>query len=242
LDSLIVLDDVSVDRAAVAGWSPLPRSSAGAADTLESWLALPYGGPERVVMTSFTTEAEQGLKPSRRGAGPPGGEVFQTLCRFMANGARTMLLTRWRTNGRTNFDLVREFVQELPNEPAADSWRRSVMLAREAPLDISREPRLKRSDDKVELPTADHPFFWAGYVLVDTGTRPGQEEQPAKADGAGSVTTGAPPTPPLPPPTIPQPPAGAKPEGVDTKGSSAEKAEGGVKSDPPKPMEVEVGK
>ncbi|MEX2316939.1 MAG: CHAT domain-containing protein [Pirellulales bacterium] len=241
LDSLIVLDDVSMDRAAVAGWSPLPRSSAGASDTLESWLALPYGGPERVVMTSFTTEAEQGLKPSRRGAGPPGSEVFQTLCRFMANGARTMLLTRWRTNGRTNFDLVREFVQELPHEPAADAWRRAVVLAREGPLDIGREPRLKRSDDKAELPTADHPFFWAGYLLVDTGARPGEDVEQVMAAGAsGSAMNATPPAPPLPPPTIPQPPqTEPKPEGGSPKAKVPEKSDAEAKMESQKsPMDV----
>jgi hypothetical protein len=41
---------------------------------------------------------------------------------------------------------------------------------------------LKRSDEQVEMPTADHPFFWAGYLLVDTGPRP-EVEAAAVADG-----------------------------------------------------------
>jgi hypothetical protein len=89
----------------------------------------------------------------------------------MANGARTILLTRWRTGGRTNFELVREFVQELPQIPATEAWQRACLLARESPLDASREPRLKKSDDAAAPPTADHPFFWAGYLLVDSNTR-----------------------------------------------------------------------
>jgi hypothetical protein len=226
LDGLIVLDDVGIDRAAGAGWSPFPRSSGGGTDTLEAWMALPYGGPERFVMTSFTTEAEQGLRTTRRaGAGAPGSEVFQTLCRLMANGARTILLTRWRTNGRTNFDLVREFVQELPHEPAAEAWRRSVVLARESPLDINREPRLKRSDDKSDLPTADHPFFWAGYILVDTGTRPGQDDVPGAPAASGSTKASTMPAPPLPAPGTTTPPAGALPDaGKDKIEKSADSA------------------
>jgi hypothetical protein len=120
--------------------------------------------------------AETGLKGSRRSsprsaAARPGSEIFQTACGLMAGGARTVLVTRWRTGGRTNFDLVREFVQELPNSPAADAWQRACVLAREAPLDITHEPRVTRPDESAETPTADHPFFWAGYLLVDSTPR-----------------------------------------------------------------------
>ena len=115
----------------------------------------------------------------------------------MAGGARSILMTRWRTSGRTNFDLVREFAKELPNALAADAWPRACLLAREAPLDAVREPRLKRSDETGDLPTADHPFFWAGYMLVDTGPRPVVPEPPkpagevAKAGAAKSATANA---------------------------------------------------
>jgi hypothetical protein len=91
------------------------------------------------------------------------------------------LLTRWRTGGRTNFELVREFGRELPHAPATEAWQRACLLAREAPLEASREPRLKRTDETGELPTADHPFFWAGYLLVDTS--PGPAEKAEKAEG-----------------------------------------------------------
>jgi CHAT domain len=173
LDELIVLDEVEPGRDSGYSWSPLGHSKGGADDTLATWFALPYGGPERVVLTGFSTAAEQGLKGSRRSASrngslPPGGEIFQAVCGLMANGARTILLTRWRSGGRTNIDLVREFVQELPQMPATEAWQRSCLLAREAPLDAVREPRLKLGKDAESPPTADHPFFWAGYLLVDS--------------------------------------------------------------------------
>jgi hypothetical protein len=106
---------------------------------------------------------------------------------MMAGGARTVLITRWRTGGRTNFDLVREFAKELPNVPAAEAWQRATLLAREAPLDPAKEPRLKKADDTADMPTADHPFFWAGYLLVDTGPRP---EPPAKEEPAAKPEPG----------------------------------------------------
>jgi hypothetical protein len=227
LDTLIVLDESS-DRAS-AGWSPLPKSSAGASDTLDAWMELPFGGPERVVISSFTTEAEQGLRTMRRGAADsPGGEVFQTVCRLMANGARTILLSRWRTGGRTNYDLVREFVQVLPETPAADAWRRAVMLAREAPVDVNREPRLKRSANLTALPTAEQPFFWAGYLLVDTGTRPAREikvVQPPTPPAGEVINDAAGATIRLPLPPLPAPQsAGGKQEPAKRGGDAGNKA------------------
>jgi CHAT domain-containing protein len=97
----------------------------------------------------------------------------------MSCGARTVLISRWRTGGQTSIDLVREFVQELPHTPAADAWQRSVQLSLVQPIRIDREPRLK--DLAAErAPAAAHPFFWAGYLLVDTGEVPPAEEPAAE--------------------------------------------------------------
>jgi hypothetical protein len=130
----------------------------------------------------------------------------------MSSGTRSILLTRWRTGGRTNFDLVREFAKESADTPAAEAWQRACLLARENPLDQTHEPRLKRSEETGDMPKADHPFFWAGYLVVDTGPRP---EKPAGPEAA------------------------AKEAAKDKKiPPPAKPAEGGVKPPPPK-MEKE---
>jgi hypothetical protein len=125
------------------------------------------------VITGLPTAAETSLKGPRRGDAAttlPGNELFQSVCALMASGARTVLVSRWRTGGQMNLQLVREFVQELEYAPADEAWQRSVLLAWETPLDATQEPRLKRLKEGVEPPGANHPFFWAGYLLVDTGT------------------------------------------------------------------------
>ena len=122
----------------------------------------------------------------------------------MASGARTVLLTRWRTSGQTNLEIVREFVQELPDNSAAAAWQRSIALARELPLDASQEPRLKKLDDSAEATKASHPFFWAGYMLLDTGTRPAREtENDAKPAADGTDTKMAAPQKPVAAPVVP---------------------------------------
>lgn len=194
LDQLVVLDDVTLNRNDPLDWSPLPRPRGRGGDSLSAWMGLPLEGPERVVVTGLPTAAETSLKMPRRGAGAetlPGNDLFQSLCALMASGARTVLVSRWRTGGQMNLQLVREFVQELEHAPADEAWQRSVLLAWETPLDAAQEPRLKRLSEGAEPPGANHPFFWAGYLLVDTGTGKGQTaEVDAKAAGGAKGREG----------------------------------------------------
>ncbi len=194
LDQLVVLDDVDFSKNDPYAWSPLPKSRGKKADSLAAWMGLPYEGPERVVVTGLPTAAETGLKTPRRGdaTGPvPGSEIFDSVCALMASGARTVLVSRWRTGGQMNLQLVREFMQELEHSPADQAWQRSVLLAWETPLDAAQEPRLKRLEEGAEPPGADHPFFWAGYLLVDTGTgdaaKPPEKELAKDAAAVGEA-------------------------------------------------------
>ena len=97
----------------------------------------------------------------------PGDEVFLSVCGLMSCGARTILLSRWRSGGQSSFDLVREFAQELPHTSPADAWQRAVMLESDTQLNLEAEPRIKHSATD-ETPKASHPFFWAGYMLIDS--------------------------------------------------------------------------
>jgi len=173
---LIVLDDLVLSEQDPYGWvlAPIDRGKAGA--TLGDWLVLPWGGPDVVILPGFHTAAEDALKRLHRGA--PGSEVFLSVCGLMANGSRTLLLSRWRTGGQTSFDLVREFAQELPHTSASDAWQRAVLLTMDSRVNFSAEPRVKRTPTD-ETPKASQPFFWAGYLLVDSGAAPEKaEEQP----------------------------------------------------------------
>jgi hypothetical protein len=108
---------------------------------------------------------------------------------------------------------MREFLQDLPNTAAADAWQRGVELTMQTPIDPSTELRVKAGKAHVDL-TGAHPFFWAGYLVVDTGWRPAPpkaaagepmvvapSEKPA-AGAAAPATAG-----PAPPGTAPVPAA-----------------------------------
>ncbi len=166
-DGLIVLNEVPTSDEEPYEWSPLPQDQKGSG-TIANWFPLPWGGPDYVIMPSFHTAAERAMKKQ---TGEPGNEVFLSVCALMANGAQTVLLSRWRTGGQSSVDLVREFVQELPHASAADAWQRSLLLVSKDTLNPAGEPRLRLTSHE-EPPQADHPFFWAGYLLADTGSLP----------------------------------------------------------------------
>jgi hypothetical protein len=191
LDSLVVLADVDAETPDPLAWAPLPLDRAEQHGALRNWLTLPASGPQRVLLPGMHTIAERGGKtPRRRGADAaanlPGNELFYASCGLMSAGAQTVLLSRWRVGGQSTLDLVREFAQELPHTSAADAWQRSVQLLRESPIDPANELRVKPGKKPVDL-TGNHPFFWAGYLIVDTGWRP---EETAEADLAVGAEPG----------------------------------------------------
>jgi CHAT domain-containing protein len=100
--------------------------------------------------------------------------MFLSVCGLMATGARTLLISRWRTGGQSSLDLVREFAQELPQSSPADAWQRAVLLEMDSRANLEGEPRIKRGVAD-EMPKASHPFFWAGYMLVDCTPPPKPE-------------------------------------------------------------------
>jgi hypothetical protein len=187
LDRLIVLDQIALPETPVS-WAPIPFDRSKAGNTLSDWMALPWEGPETVVLPGFHTAAENALKAFSTGTrtavenglkrainpAPAGQDLFLTVCSLMSCGARTELLSRWRTGGQTSYDLVREFVQELPHAAPSDAWQRSVALTVESRINYDNEPRIKRPSDDAAL-QASHPFFWAGYLLVDSSGELAQE-------------------------------------------------------------------
>ncbi len=162
-----MLDDLDNDSKGPYDWAPMAIDRGKSSGSLAQWLKIPWGGPDQIVLPGFHTPAENGLK-----RGGSGEDLFLTVCGLMATGSRTILLSRWRDGGRTSYDLIREFVRELPHRSASDAWQRSVRLAQSADLDIAREPRVKDIPPESLPVRAVHPFFWGGYMLIDTGVVP----------------------------------------------------------------------
>jgi tetratricopeptide (TPR) repeat protein len=175
IDRLIVLNEVTPPSTGY-DWSPLPNDAKSPSSPLAQWFSLPFSGPEQVMLPGFRTQAERAMK-----TGGDGSDLFLATCGLMANGARTVLISRWRTGGQSSIDLVREFAQELPHTTASDAWQRSVQLVSNSQVNAAAEPRLKLTL-KDTPPNADQPFFWAGFLLADTGALPMTDEEEEAAE------------------------------------------------------------
>jgi len=150
---------------------------------LGDWFAAPLGAPELVVWPGFKTPAESGLKGMSRDA-RPGDDLFFSICGLMSAGTRSMLISRWRTGGRTSQELLRQYLQELPRSEPGDAWQRSVEIAKQSSLDSSLEPRVREDREDRDI-TAEHPIFWSGFMVVDnTGQIAGGNAAGAGGDGA----------------------------------------------------------
>jgi hypothetical protein len=171
-DRLVVLDEIDDYARGPLAWSPAQVDQGKPESGLARWLELPWGGPEQIVLPGFKTAAAGSLKRV-----PDGGDMFLSITTLMAAGARTILISRWRTGGKTSVDLVREFLRELPEAGAVQAWQQSVERLRQTQLEPEREPRLSVSASAARAPMmADHPFFWSGYMLVDIAGPPPREE------------------------------------------------------------------
>jgi hypothetical protein len=163
---VLVMDDVDPLPRGAYDTAPLSLDRDKPGSTLGSWFGLPWGAPDQIVFPNFHTMAEESLRRK-----PTGDELFLAACGLLTSGSRTVVLGRWRTGGQSSNELVREFVQETPYLPASAAWQRSVQLMMEKDLNLSREPRVKVGEAERSIP-ASHPFFWAGYLVIDRGAVP----------------------------------------------------------------------
>ena len=179
IDQLIVWHTTDPnDREGHFSMMPFGYQSDSTGNELLSWMQLPWNGPQQLVLSGFSSKIE-GKQRSKAN----GDDLFLATCGLMSSGIRTVLISRWRVGGQSTLDLTREFALQMGQVPAMDAWRRSVDLLRDSELDLQREPRIreKMTDKPVK---AEHPFFWAGYMLLDTGAVPPTNEDAPAAKAA----------------------------------------------------------
>ncbi|MEC7696275.1 MAG: CHAT domain-containing protein [Planctomycetota bacterium] len=178
LDGLLVWDDLDNGSTTPLELAPLQIDRGKEGSTIQDWLATPWPGPDVILLPGFHTPSENSLKKMNvKGMNRAGDELFLTSMGLLGAGSRTLLLSRWRTGGRVAADLLKEFIQELPNTSAADAWQRAVQIVDQTDLDQDSEPRVDSDVDSPQV-TGGHPFFWSGFVLIDPGDQansPGDE-------------------------------------------------------------------
>ncbi|MBQ6829197.1 MAG: tetratricopeptide repeat protein, partial [Thermoguttaceae bacterium] len=161
LRRLVVFDEIVADG---WNWAPVVPSDARRGHGVADWIFAPWGAPRLIVLPALRTPAENALKN-----GGDGSEIFLPILAAQSTGADAMLLSRWRTGGRSAFDLSTDFLKNYESEPVADAWKRAVLNLMKRDVVLDEEPRLKTPGRSEDAPSYALPFWWAGYLLIDSG-------------------------------------------------------------------------
>lgn len=131
---------------------------------LERWIGYPNVGPEFLYVAGGNSAIVDGIKGNLVGEEL---EYYTTM--LMASGCQSMVLPRWRPGGHVPYDLPAAMLKRMPASTTAVAMREAIQEIRKAPLDLTKQTRLRSS--RGEAPTnADHPFWWAGQMVVDRGS------------------------------------------------------------------------
>ena len=161
LKRLVVFDEIAGSD---WNWSPLTPGKTRVGNSASDWILSPWGAPRLIVAPGLRTHAEDSLKN-----GGDGSELFLPILAMQASGADSMLLSRWRTGGRSSYDLATDFVKNYEEYPTAEAWKQAVLKLTQRDVVVEEEPRLRKLGKSESVPKYDSPFWWAGYILIDSG-------------------------------------------------------------------------
>lgn len=184
IERLLVLHEIPSDG---GDWVPFVSDEKSRGEPISTWPLLPWNGPKLAVFSGFRSAAENGLKD-----GGNGSEFFIPLLILESQGAETILISRWRSGGRSTYDLTETFFENLRKDLPTDAWKTAVTKVISSPLELREEPRFKGTIPK-PVPNGEHPFFWGGFMLVHRGILPLQEDgtigTPESANGSADGVT-----------------------------------------------------
>ncbi|MEM9409587.1 MAG: tetratricopeptide repeat protein [Planctomycetota bacterium] len=178
IDNLLVWHDLKTDsRTGPFGLTPFFVDKGRTGSTLGSWLRSPWSSPEMLVLPAFSSGVSAGLKSRSDGY-----DLFYTACGMMAAGVDRILISRWRAGGQNSLEISRRFLSKSREMSTVEALDQSQREARTMMLDPALEIRIKPSKKVADAFKAEHPFFWAGNMLVDLNAyQPAVPPEPAIA-------------------------------------------------------------
>lgn len=176
IDQLMVWSEIKDPKSLPLSMQPMQLDKARVGATLESWMTLPWNGPEHIILPGYHSDGGAGMRGQARGR-----DLFMTTMGLMASGTRTALISRWATGGKTTLSLTRMYASEIGKNGVAKAIQSSRQKTRALDVEYANEPRI-RSKKVDPVVKAEHPFFWSSHMLMsipDTrppGARPGDND------------------------------------------------------------------
>jgi len=155
-NQLVVFQDLAGTQTASYNWSVTPGRIGS---SLKAWMQIPWSNCDIVCLPGYRTGVEASLKQHAAG-----NEIFLTTLGLLASGSRTVALSRWRVGGESTYKLMGGFLEKTRDLPVDQAWQISVNAIRTGQSAADKEPRARDFDAPIDT---SHPFFWAGYLLVD---------------------------------------------------------------------------
>ncbi len=129
---------------------------------LGQWLDAPWNSVDQAVLPAFTSNGAAGVRSRSDGS-----DLFFTTTALMASGVRSILISRWNPGGKNSVDISRQFMVESRNKSTVEALDISTRAARDLEIKFEDEIRVKPPRKDPQPFKAEHPFFWAGNMLLD---------------------------------------------------------------------------
>ncbi|MDO5580141.1 MAG: hypothetical protein Q4G69_03325 [Planctomycetia bacterium] len=180
LKRLVVFNEITANKNPLQ-WVLFDGNKNINTNSISQWGYLPWGAPQLMILPGFRSHAENALKN-----GGSGQEYFIPILMLQARGAETILFSRWRTGGRSTYDLVNAFLKNIneKDKTMAAAWKQAVAQIQETDFVLEEEPRLSKPGVNQKLPKINHPLFWSSFMLIDPGEPPVIDESAEPADSS----------------------------------------------------------
>jgi len=130
---------------------------------LDRWIRFPIVGPKLLVVAGGNSAMADGFRGN-----PDGSELAYYSTLLLASGCQSAVLPRWRCGGHVAYDFQVALAKNVQKFPTAIAMQKTIQEIRQLPLDPQRQTRLRSGRGSVPE-TADHPFWWAGQMVIDRG-------------------------------------------------------------------------
>ncbi len=128
-------------------------------NALANWMQSPLRAPSRLFLPGLQSSAS---KVEMKG----GQEIFIPACTFMAAGAKSVWISRWKVGGRSAYAALERVLDEIQFESPSSAWQRAAIALWAEELPTSDEPVLPTAKALPATISGQHPLLWSGYMMI----------------------------------------------------------------------------